>query len=54
VCFHHKGDACVLETKFPVIAYAENEWLIMFFEGLRKEKAPNSIHDVATAKKIFL
>jgi hypothetical protein len=27
--------------KLPVIAYAENKWLIMFFEGLRKRKAPN-------------
>jgi hypothetical protein len=41
VCLCHKEEAYILKTKLRVIAYVENKWLIMFFEDLRKEKAPN-------------
>jgi hypothetical protein len=30
VCLRHEEEACILKTKLPVIAYAENKWLIMF------------------------
>jgi hypothetical protein len=40
VCLHHKGEACILETKFPVIAYAENKWLIMFLRTFGRRRPP--------------
>jgi hypothetical protein len=40
VCLHQKGEACILETKFPVIAYAENKWLIMFLRTFERRRPP--------------
>jgi hypothetical protein len=40
VCLCHKGEACILETKFPVIAYAGNKWLIMFLRAFERRRPP--------------
>jgi hypothetical protein len=40
VCLHHKGEACILKTKFPVIAYSENKWLIMFLRTFGTRRPP--------------
>jgi hypothetical protein len=40
MCLHHKGEACILLTKFPVIAYAENKWLIMFLRTFGRRRPP--------------
>jgi hypothetical protein len=40
VCLHHKGGACILEMKFPVIAYAGNNWLIMFLMTFGRRRPP--------------
>jgi hypothetical protein len=40
VCLRHKGEACILETKFPIIAYAENKWLIMFLRTFGRSRPP--------------
>jgi hypothetical protein len=44
VCLHHEEKTYILKTKLPVIAYAENNWLIMFlitFERGRSPTTPN-------------
>jgi hypothetical protein len=40
VCLHHKGEACILEMKFPIIVYAENKWLITFLRTFGKRRSP--------------
>jgi hypothetical protein len=40
VCFRHKGEACILKTKFPVITYAKNKWLIMFLRTFGRRRPP--------------
>jgi hypothetical protein len=42
VCIRHKGEACILKTKFPVIAYTENKWLIMFLRTFRRRRPPTA------------
>jgi hypothetical protein len=41
VCLRHKGEACILQTKFPVITYAENKWLIMFLRNFGRRRPPS-------------
>jgi hypothetical protein len=40
VCLHHEEEACILKTKLPVIAYAENKWLIMFLRTFGRRRPP--------------
>jgi hypothetical protein len=50
VCLCHKGGACILETKFPVIYYAENKWLIMFLRTFGRRRPPTEakyVDDIA-------
>jgi hypothetical protein len=30
IYLHHEEKTCILKTKLPIIAYAENRWLIVF------------------------
>jgi hypothetical protein len=40
VCLHHEEETCILKTKLPVIAYAENKWLIMFLRTFGRRRPP--------------
>jgi hypothetical protein len=40
VCLHHKEKACIWRTKLPVIAYAENNWLIIFLRTFERGRPP--------------
>jgi hypothetical protein len=40
VCLCHEEEACILQTKLPVIAYAENKWLIMFLRTFGRRRPP--------------
>jgi hypothetical protein len=39
-CLHHEEEACILKTKLPVMAYAENKWLIMFLRTFGRRRPP--------------
>jgi hypothetical protein len=43
VCLRHKVETCILKTKFSVIAYAENKWLIMFLRTFGRRRPPTQI-----------
>jgi hypothetical protein len=43
VYLHHKGEACILKTKFLVTAYAKNKWLIMFLRAFGRRRPPTSV-----------
>jgi hypothetical protein len=40
VCLRHKEEAYILKTKLPVIAYAEDKWLIMFLRTFGRRRPP--------------
>jgi hypothetical protein len=40
ICFHHEEKTSILKTKLPVIAYAENKWLIMFSRTFGRGRSP--------------
>jgi hypothetical protein len=40
VCLRHEEEACILKTKLPIIAYAENKWLIMFLRTFGRRRPP--------------
>jgi hypothetical protein len=44
VCLCLKGEACMFHTKFPVIAYAENKWLIMFLRTFGRRRPLTVAH----------
>jgi hypothetical protein len=46
--FVNKGEACILKTKFPVIAYAENKWLIMFLRTFGRRRPPTASKSTVT------
>jgi hypothetical protein len=40
VCLRHEEEACILKMKLPVIAYAENKWLIIFLRTFGRRRLP--------------